>query len=113
MPDGVDTRVWRTLAAVRPDPLGGLAARSRERLRTPARRRGRPAPLHPPAPPCDTLAPMVLGLGAWAATFGLVVVFFVIFPVLVQGLLAFAIAQVFGERAENQEYARHHRMPGS
>jgi hypothetical protein len=56
---------------------------------------------------------MVLGLSAWAATFGLVVVFFVIFPVLAQGLIAFAIAQVFGERAENQKYARHHRMPGS
>ena len=37
---------------------------------------------------------MVLGLTAWAATFGLVVVFFVIFPVLVQGLIAFAIASV-------------------
>ena len=56
---------------------------------------------------------MVLGLTAWAATFGLVVVFFVIFPVLVQGLIAFAIAQVLGEREDNEEYARHHRMPGS
>ncbi len=56
---------------------------------------------------------MVLGLSAWAATFGLVLVFFVIFPVLVQGLIAFAIAQVFGERADNEEYARRHRMPGS
>ena len=49
---------------------------------------------------------MVLALSAWAATFGLVVVFFVIFPALVQGLIAFAVAQVFGERAENEEYAR-------
>jgi Na+/pantothenate symporter len=56
---------------------------------------------------------MVLGLTAWAATFGLVVVFFVIFPALVTGLIAFTIAQVFGERGENQDYARHHRMPGS
>jgi hypothetical protein len=56
---------------------------------------------------------MVLGLGAWAATFGLILIFFVIFPVLAQGLIAFAIVQVFGERSENQEYARHHRMPGS
>jgi hypothetical protein len=56
---------------------------------------------------------MILGLTAWAATFGLVVVFFVIFPVLVQGLIAFAAAQAFGEKAENEEYARHHRMPGS
>jgi hypothetical protein len=56
---------------------------------------------------------MVIGLSAWAATFGLVVVFFVIFPVLVQGLIAFAIAQAFGERAENEEYTRHHRLPGT
>jgi hypothetical protein len=56
---------------------------------------------------------MVLGLGAWAATFGLVVVFFVIFPVLVQGLIAFALAQAFGEKADNDEYARHHRLPGT
>jgi Na+/pantothenate symporter len=55
---------------------------------------------------------MVLGLSAWAATFGLVVVFFVIFPVLVQGLIAFAVVQVFGERADNEDYARHHRLPG-
>jgi uncharacterized membrane protein YqgA involved in biofilm formation len=52
---------------------------------------------------------MVLGLTAWAATFGLVVVFFVIFPVLVQGLIAFAVAQVFGERAENQAYVARRR----
>jgi hypothetical protein len=56
---------------------------------------------------------MVLGLTAWAATFGLVVVFFIIFPVLVQGLIAFAVAVGLGERADNQDYARHHRMPGS
>ena len=56
---------------------------------------------------------MVVGLSAWAATFGLVVVFFVIFPVLVQGLIAFAVAQAMGERAENEEYARRHRVPGS
>ena len=56
---------------------------------------------------------MVLGLTAFAATFGLVVVFFVIFPVLVQGLIAFAVVQGFGERAQNDEYARHHRLPGT
>jgi len=38
------------------------------------------------------------------ATIGLVGVFFVLFPVLVQGLIGFAIAQMLGERAENQEY---------
>ena len=56
---------------------------------------------------------LIVALSPFKATFGLVVVFFVIFPVLVQGLIAFAIAQVLGERAENQEYARHHRMPGA
>jgi hypothetical protein len=56
---------------------------------------------------------MVIGLSAWAATFGLVLVFFIIFPVLVQGLIAFAIGVALGERADNQEYARRHRMPGS
>jgi hypothetical protein len=56
---------------------------------------------------------MVFGLSAWAATFGLVVVFFIIFPALVTGLLAFAAAQILGERSENQEYARRHRVPGS
>ena len=56
---------------------------------------------------------MVLALSSVAATLGLVAVFFVVFPVLVQGLIAFAAAQALGERAENQEYARDHRMPGS
>jgi hypothetical protein len=55
---------------------------------------------------------MVIGLSAWAATFGLVLVFFIIFPVLVQGLIAFAVAVGLGERADNREYARQHRMPG-
>ena len=55
---------------------------------------------------------MVIGLSAWAATFGLVLVFFIIFPALVQGLIAFAVAVALGERADNREYARRHRMPG-
>ncbi len=38
------------------------------------------------------------------ATLGLVGVFFVLFPVLVQGLIGFTIVQILGERAENQEY---------
>jgi hypothetical protein len=52
---------------------------------------------------------MVIALSAVASTIGLVVVFFVIFPVLVQGLIALAIAQVFGERAENQAYLARRR----
>jgi hypothetical protein len=46
----------------------------------------------------------VLALTAFKATFGLVIVFFVIFPILVQGLIAFAVAQALGERQENLEY---------
>ena len=48
---------------------------------------------------------MVTGLSALSSTFGLVVIFFVIFPLLVQALITVAIAQGLGERAENQAYA--------
>jgi len=51
-----------------------------------------------------------VALSATAATLGLVVVFFVIFPVLVQGLIAFAVAQVLGERSENQQYLARRRI---
>jgi hypothetical protein len=47
---------------------------------------------------------LVLALSAFKATFGLVVVFFVVFPALVQGLIMFAAAVAAGERRENQEY---------
>jgi hypothetical protein len=56
---------------------------------------------------------MVLALSDWAATLGLVVVFFVVLPVLAQGLLAFAAAQILGEKADNEEYAATHRTPGT
>ena len=49
---------------------------------------------------------MVIALSAFEATFGLVIVFFVIFPLLVQGLIALAVALSLGERAENQEDMR-------
>ena len=52
---------------------------------------------------------MVLALSSVAATLGLIVVFFVIFPVLVIGLIAFSLAQVVGERAENQAYVARRR----
>lgn len=55
---------------------------------------------------------MVLALSSVSATIGLVVIFFVVFPALVQGLLAYAAAQAMGERADNQEYAATHRVPG-
>lgn len=46
----------------------------------------------------------VLGYSAFSVTFGLVVVFFVVFPALLHGLIGFAAAQALGERAENQRY---------
>ena len=52
---------------------------------------------------------MVIALSAFAATLGLVVVFFVIFPALVTGLIALALALVFGERADNQAYLARRR----
>ena len=42
----------------------------------------------------------------WEATLGLAGVFFVFFPLLVNGLIVFIIAQVIGERTQNQAYAR-------
>jgi phage shock protein PspC (stress-responsive transcriptional regulator) len=42
----------------------------------------------------------------WRDTAGLVGVFFVFFPLLVNGLIVFIIAQVIGERSQNQAYAR-------
>ena len=43
----------------------------------------------------------VLALSAFKATFGLVIVFFVIFPLLLHGLIGFALAQSAGEQQEN------------
>lgn len=40
---------------------------------------------------------------AWKASIALIAVFGVIFPALVTGLIAFAVAQAFGERQENLE----------
>jgi hypothetical protein len=50
------------------------------------------------------LPPMILASTALTDTIGLVVVFFVVFPVLAQGLIAFAVAQALGERRENRDY---------
>jgi hypothetical protein len=47
---------------------------------------------------------VLLALSSTAATLGLVIIFFVVFPVLAMGLIAFAVAQVIGERGQNQEY---------
>jgi phage shock protein PspC (stress-responsive transcriptional regulator) len=42
----------------------------------------------------------------WRDTIGIVVVFFVAFPILVQGLIAYAVAQALGERRENAALSR-------
>jgi hypothetical protein len=47
---------------------------------------------------------LVLALSATRATLGLVIVFFVVFPLLAHGLIGFAVAQSLGEREENLEY---------
>jgi hypothetical protein len=47
---------------------------------------------------------LVLALTAFKATFGLVIVFFVVFPLLLHGLIGFAAAQSLGEHEENLEY---------
>jgi hypothetical protein len=53
----------------------------------------------------------------WRDTLGLVIVFFLFFPLLLHGLIGVAVAQVLGERRENQRYANgehdldpHHRV---
>jgi phage shock protein PspC (stress-responsive transcriptional regulator) len=49
----------------------------------------------------------------WDATIGLAGVFFVFFPLLVNGIVVFIIAQVIGERAQNLAYARGETDAGS
>ena len=44
---------------------------------------------------------------------GLIGVFFVLFPLLVNGLIGFAGAGAFAERRENDRYLEEHRIPGS
>lgn len=51
----------------------------------------------------------VLALSAFSATFGLVVVFMVVFPLLVQGILMIIAGLVAGERHQNHEYEAEHR----
>jgi hypothetical protein len=53
----------------------------------------------------------MIALSALQATLGLVVVFFVVFPLLAHGLIAFTIAQVLGERAENREFTAGTKQP--
>ncbi len=44
---------------------------------------------------------------------GLIGVFFVLFPLIVHGLLGYAGAQVAQEKRENDKYLEDHRIPGS
>ena len=44
---------------------------------------------------------------------GLIAVFFVVFPAIAQGLIAFAAAQALAEKKENDAYLEQHRIPGS
>ena len=46
---------------------------------------------------------LIFALSPFKATFGLVVVFFVIFPLLLHGLIGFALAQSAGEAQDNKE----------
>ncbi len=41
-------------------------------------------------------------MSAFSSTFGLVVIFFVAFPILAQGLIAFALVQTKTEYEQNQ-----------
>ena len=55
---------------------------------------------------------MVIASTAAQMTIALVVIFFVLFPLIAQGLIAFAIAQALGERGANEEYvARGKQQP--
>ncbi len=63
---------------------------------------------------CDIVASMVFALSnAAKVDIGLIGVFFVLFPLIVQGLLGYAGAQVAQEKRENDKYLEDHRIPGS
>ncbi len=51
---------------------------------------------------------MLIALSSFAATAGLVFTFFVVLPIIAQGLIGLAIAQAIGERAENQRFLAEH-----
>ena len=56
----------------------------------------------------------MLALSSTAATIGLVGVFMVLFPLLVNVLVVLAVGQALGERAENQAYQKlSGRQPGA
>jgi hypothetical protein len=60
------------------------------------------------------IRPVFAALTDVSATIGLLAVFAVLFPALVHVLVGFAVAQVMGERNENQNYQkRSGQQPGS
>jgi phage shock protein PspC (stress-responsive transcriptional regulator) len=50
------------------------------------------------------MLPAMVLAGATADTIALIVIFFVVFPLLAQGLIAYAIAQALGEKRANDQY---------
>jgi hypothetical protein len=55
---------------------------------------------------------MVIASAAVQMTIALAVVFFVVFPLIAQGLIVYAVAQALGERRANEEYvARGRQQP--
>lgn len=57
---------------------------------------------------------MVIALSVAAQmTIALAVVFFVVFPLIAQGLIVYAIAQVLGERQANEAYVTRGRQQPS
>ena len=62
---------------------------------------------------CGTVPTMVLALSnAVKIDIGLIGVFFVLFPVIVQGLIAFAGAGAYAEKRENDRYLERAPDPG-
>ena len=72
-------------------------------------RAGRPA-----RPRLRYARPMLLAELSYAMKFniGLIGVFFVVFPLLVNGLIGFAAAQAMVEKRENDRFLEEHRTPG-
>lgn len=57
---------------------------------------------------------MVLAVSeAMKMNIGLLGIFMLLFPALVQGLIAYAIAGAYAEKRDNDRYLEEHRIPGS
>ena len=72
-----------------------------------------PVPARPPSGVRYGAAMVLAVSNAVKIDIGLIGVFFVLFPVLVQGLIAFAAAGAYAEKRENDRYLEEHRIPGS